>query len=300
VSSETGSSPAPEEPGGARSAHLPEEAGEGLSRRLVLLLAVAIGVTVASNYYIQPLLATVRRSFGVGPGAAGLIVTTSQVGYAAGLLLLVPLGDLVERRRLVVVMSCVTLASLIGMGVAPDLDALYIFSAVAGATSVVAQVLVAFSASLAREEERGRVVGTVMSGLILGILLARTVAGYVAAASSWRVVYFLAAGVMTILALVLWRVLPRYREDIGLTYPEALVSVIRIFGEEVTLRRRAVFGALSFAAFSVLWTSLAFLLSGPRTATEPARSGCSGWPGWPVPPWPRSPAGWPTAGGRPA
>ena len=239
------------------------QAGGGLSRRLVLLLAVSTGVTVATNYYVQPLLAIIRRSFGVGAGAAGLIVTTSQIGYAAGLLLLVPLGDLLERRRLVVVMSCVTAASLIGIATAPSLGLVYLFSAIAGATSVVAQILVAFSASLARDRDRGRVVGTVMSGLLLGILLARTVAGYVAAASSWRVVYFMAAGVMLVLAIVLWRVLPRYREDIGLNYPQVLASVVRIFRREPVVRRRSVYGALSFAAFTVLWTSLAFLLTAP-------------------------------------
>ncbi len=218
---------------------------------------------MASNYYVQPLLATIRHSFGVGPGAAGLLVTTSQIGYAVGLLLLVPLGDLLERRRLVVVMSCITAASLVGMATAPSLAVLYAFSVVAGATSVVAQILVAFSASLARDAERGRVVGTVMSGLLLGILLARTVAGYVAAASSWRVVYFMAAGVVVVLAVVLWRALPRYREDTGLSYPQVLTSVGRIFGQEPVLRRRSVYGALSFAAFTVLWTSLAFLLAAP-------------------------------------
>jgi len=218
---------------------------------------------VATNYYVQPLLETIRHSFGVGPGAAGVIVTTSQVGYAAGLLLLLPLGDLLERRRLVVGMSCVTAASLVGIASAPSLDVVYVFSVIAGATSVVAQILVAFSASLARDAERGRVVGTVMSGLILGILLARTVAGYVAAASSWRVVYFMAAGVMLVLAGVLWRELPRYREETELTYPQVLKSVGVIFREEPVLRRRALYGALSFAAFTVLWTSLAFLLAAP-------------------------------------
>jgi predicted MFS family arabinose efflux permease len=245
------------------SADAPGRAGASLSRGFVLLLAVATGVSVASDYYVQPLLAIIRHSFGVGSGAAGLIVTASQIGYAAGLLLLVPLGDLLERRRLVVVMSCVTAASLIGMATAPSLILLYVFSAIAGATSVVAQVLVAFSASLAQDRERGRVVGTVMSGLLLGILLARTVSGYVAAASSWRVVYFMAAGVMVVLAVVLWRVLPRYREDLGLSYPEVLASVARIFRQEPLLRRRALYGALSFAAFTVLWTSLAFLLAAP-------------------------------------
>jgi len=144
----------------------------------------------------------------------------------------------------------------------------------------VAQILVAFSASLARDAERGRVVGTVQSGLILGILLARTVAGYVAAASSWRVVYFMAAGVMLVLAGVLWRELPRYREETELTYPQVLKSVGVIFREEPVLRRRALYGALSFRPHSrcsgPAWRSSWPL---PLTGTEWGRSGSSGWPG---------------------
>ena len=234
-----------------------------MPRSLVLLLAVATGVTVATSYYAQPLLATIRHSFGTSAAAAGLIVTAAEIGYVTGLVLLVPLGDLLERRRLVFVMSLVTAASLGGAAAAPSLGWLYVFAALAAATSVVAQILVAFAATLAGEQERGRVVGTVMSGLLLGILLARTVAGYVAAASSWRVVYVMAAGLMVVVAGVLWRSLPRLKSQVSLTYPQVLASVLQIFRSEAVLRRRAVFGGLSFAAFAVLWTSLAFLLAGP-------------------------------------
>jgi predicted MFS family arabinose efflux permease len=233
-----------------------------LPRRLVVVLAVATGVAVASNYYAQPLLAVIRHSLHVGSGEAGLIVTASQVGYALGLVFLLPLGDLVERKRLVLVMSVVTAVALVGAASSPDLGVLFAMAAIVGANSVLAQVLVSFTASLASDEQRGRMVGTVMSGLLLGILLARTVAGYIAQASSWRVVYLVAAGLMLAVAATLGRVLPRYREQSGLSYPGILVSVVRIFRSEPVLRWRSVFGLLSFAAFSVLWTSLAFLLSG--------------------------------------
>jgi predicted MFS family arabinose efflux permease len=232
-----------------------------VSRRLVVLLAVCTGVAVATNYYSQPLLATIGRSLRLGSGEAGLIVTASQVGYALGLMLLVPLGDLLERRRLVVVMSLITAVGLAGEAAAPNLAVLFGTAAVVGATSVVAQLLVAYAASLAADADRGRVVGTVMSGLLLGILLARTVSGYVAAASSWRVVYVCAAGLMVVLAVVLRLSLPTYRAVTELTYPKVLTSVVRIFRREPVLRRRALYGGLSFAAFAVLWTSLAFLLS---------------------------------------
>ena len=233
-----------------------------MSRRLVVLLALATGVAVASNYYAQPLLPLIRHSLGVGTGAAGLIVTASQIGYAVGLLFLLPLGDLVERRSLVVVMSLVTAAGLAGAAAAPGLGVLFAAVALAGSGSVVGQVLVAFSASLAPDEERGRVVGTVMSGLLLGILLARTLAGYIAEASSWRVVYLVAAAMMALLAVLARLALPRYTERTGLSYPLILRSVLTLFRSQPVLRRRALYGGLSFAVFTVLWTSLAFLLAG--------------------------------------
>lgn len=233
-----------------------------LSRSLVVVLAAATGIAVANSYYAQPLLAVIRHSLHVGPGAAGLLVTASQVGYALGLVFLLPLGDLVERRRLVVAMSVVAAAALAGAAASPDLGVLFTMVAIVGVNSVVAQVLVAFTASLASDRDRGRMVGTVMSGLLLGVLLARTVAGYVAQAWSWRGVYLVAAIAMLAVAVVLARALPTYRERHDLTYPAVLGSVVGIFHAEPVLRWRALFGLLSFASFSVLWTSLAFLLSG--------------------------------------
>lgn len=232
-----------------------------MPRQLVVVIAIATGVAVANNYYAQPLLAAIRTTFHTGSGETGLIVTASQIGYALGLIFLLPLGDLFERKRLVIIMSLVCAVGLVGVAESPVLPALFAGAVVVGATSVVAQILVAFTASLAADEERGRVVGMVMSGLLLGILLARTVAGYIAAASSWRVVYVAAAALMVLLTLVLWRQLPTYKEDQPLSYPGVLSSVVRLFLSEPTLRRRSLYGLLSFGAFSVLWTSLAFLLS---------------------------------------
>ncbi|MHB8246314.1 MAG: MFS transporter [Acidimicrobiales bacterium] len=233
----------------------------GPSRQLVLTLAIATGVAVSNNYFAQPLLASMRATFHTSPAAAGLIVTASQVGYVAGLMFLVPLGDLLERRRLVIVMSLLCGVGLLGFAAAPGLGFVFAAAIVIGATSVVAQLLVAFAASLASDRERGRVVGSVMSGLLIGVLLARTVAGYIAEVSSWRVVYMVAAALMVLLALVLSRQLPTYRESHDLSYPGLLRSVLTLFLTEPTLRRRSLYGLLSFGAFSVLWTSLAFLLS---------------------------------------
>jgi predicted MFS family arabinose efflux permease len=234
-----------------------------MSRRLVTVMAVATGVTVANLYYAQPLLHAIGATFGLGPAAAGLIITCGQVGYAAGLLFLLPAGDLAERRRLITVTCLVTAVALVGAALAPAPAALVAAIAVVGLTSVVAQMLVPFAASLAPGAERGRVVGTVMSGLLFGVLLARTVAGYIAQFWSWRAVYWVAAALMVLTAAALRRELPRYREDTGLSYPGLLRSVGTILRHEPVLRWRAVYGALCFGAFSVLWTSLAFLLAGP-------------------------------------
>lgn len=236
---------------------------ERMSRRLVAVMAVATGVAVANTYYAQPLLHTIGAAFGVGPAAAGLIITASQIGYAAGLVLLLPAGDLAERRRLITLTSLATAVALAGAALSPSPVALVAAVAVVGFTSVVAQILVPFAASLASDAERGSVVGTVMSGLLMGILLARTVAGGIAQFWGWRTVYWVAAGLMLVTAAVLRRELPRYRERTALSYPRLLASIGTILREEPVLRWRAAYGALSFGAFSVLWTALAFLLSGP-------------------------------------
>jgi predicted MFS family arabinose efflux permease len=234
-----------------------------MSRRLVAVMAVATGVTVANTYYAQPLLHAIGETFGVGPATAGLIVTVGQIGYALGLVFLLPAGDLAERRRLITVICLGTALALAGAALAPTPAALLAAVAVVGLTSVVAQILVPFAASLASDDERGSVVGTVMSGLLLGMLLARTVAGYIAELAGWRTVYWVAAGLMVVTAAVLHRELPRYRERTGLSYPRLLASVGTILREEPVLRWRAVYGALAFGTFSVLWTSLTFLLAGP-------------------------------------
>jgi predicted MFS family arabinose efflux permease len=237
---------------------------KGLSPRLVLLLAVACGATVANLYYAQPLLDTIARELDVSSGAAGLLVTATQAGYVTGLILLVPLGDLLERRRLVSRLLVLDALALAAATFAPSLGLLAAALAVVGVSSVAAQILVPFASSLAPEAERGRVVGRVMSGLLLGILLARTVAGVVAELGGWRLIYGLAAGAMLALALVLRRALPVVAAPQGeLAYRELLRSVGTLIREEPTLRLRMAFGFASMVSFSGFWTSIAFLLSGP-------------------------------------
>ena len=234
-----------------------------LSPALVLIMAVAVGLAVASNYYAQPLLPTIALAFDLSPAKAGFIVTTAQMGYGLGLLLLVPLGDLMERRALVVGMALLTAAGLVITATAPSIGLVLAGTALTGLFSVVAQVLVPFAATLAAPERRGKVVGTVMSGLLLGILLARTVAGALANLGSWRTIYWVGAAGMVLAAAVLRRALPRHHQPLGLSYLGLMRSIADLFREEPELRLRAVIGASAFGAFAVLWTCVSFLLAAP-------------------------------------
>lgn len=232
-----------------------------LSRWQVLLMAFATGVAVASNYYAQPLLHTVAGEFNVSFARAGTVVTVAQLSYALGLILLVPLGDLFERRRLIVVMSLLSAAGLVLSALSHQFVWLLVGTALTGLFSVVAQVLVPFAATLARPEERGKVVGTVMSGLLLGILLARTVAGALSSLGDWRLVYWIAAATLVLTTGMLYRHLPRFHQTAGLGYLPLLRSIGTLFAQEPVFRLRTVLGALSFAMFAIFWTPLAFLLA---------------------------------------
>lgn len=230
---------------------------------LVFIMATACGLAVANLYYAQPLLDTLAGSFDVPSGAAGLIVTMTQMGYAAGLVLLVPLGDLLERRRLITRVLIALAAALAAAALSPGLGTFATASLAVGVTAVVAQVLVPFAAHLASDEHRGRVVGRVMSGLLLGILLARVASGVISDLVGWRAVFWIAAVMMLVQALVLHRTLPPGRGQSRLSYGALLQSVLHLISDEPLLRRRIVYGMSVFAAFSVLWTSLPFLLAPP-------------------------------------
>ncbi len=234
----------------------------GMSRGLVVVFAAACGLSVANLYYAQPILYDISRSFGTSEAAAGLLVTLSQVGYALGLALLLPLGDILTRRRLLPAVLLVTAVGLVASAAAPGIGVLVAVALVVGVGSTVAQMLVPMAASLAGDANRGRVIGQVMSGLLLGILLARTVSGLVAGVTSWRVVYVMAAGVTVLMAVVLGRVLPGEAARPSIRYGALLRSTVTLFRAEALLRRRILFGALGMAAFSAFWTTMAFVLSG--------------------------------------
>jgi predicted MFS family arabinose efflux permease len=233
-----------------------------MDRRLVVLFAVACGASVANLYYAQPLLERIGADLNVSPGAAGLLVTASQIGYALGLVTVVPLGDLIARHRLVTPLMAACTLALLGAAAAPNLPVLLLAVLGVGLTAVVAQVLVPLAGALAVESERGRVVGVVMSGLLIGILAARTFSGLLAAAAGWRTVYVVAAALCALLGVVLHRALPRLPvADPDLTYRRLVTSLWPLLRDEPVVRRRMAYGALGMAGFTVVWTSLAFLMA---------------------------------------
>ncbi|MFE1293892.1 MFS transporter [Streptomyces sp. NPDC058733] len=234
-----------------------------LSRGVVLLFAVACGAAVANVYFSQPLLVTMGHDLAMSPALVGSVVTLTQVGYALGLFLLVPLGDVADRRRLIVGHLLLLVVALAVVAAAHSAAVLLAGMATVGLLAVVTQTLVAFAASLAPPAERGRVVGLVTSGVVTGILLARTASGLLADLTGWRSVYLSSASLTALLTLVLYRVLPRRSgaQPTPLRYGQLLRSTITLFARERLLRLRALLCLLIFAAFSTLWSSIALPLS---------------------------------------
>ena len=250
-----------------------------LHRGTVLLLAVVCGAAVANIYYAQPLLPVIAQALGVSEGSAGLLVTASQIGYAVALALLVPLGDVLERRRLVSLLLGLTAIGLVGASLAPSLGVLLVAIAVVGVTSAVAQIVVPMAASLAGDEERGTVVGTVMSGLLIGILLARTVAGFLAELGGWRLVFVVAAVLMVLLAVLVRLFLPAVPPEERTPYPALLGSVLTLVRTDQLLRRRMVLGGVGMGCFTILWTAVSFLLAAPPYSYNSATIGLFGLAG---------------------
>lgn len=234
-----------------------------LDRRVVLLLALTAGLGVANTYYVQPLLYLIGDALDVGSATAGALVALAQAGYAAGLAFVVPLGDLVERRALLTRVMVGTALAALACAAAPSFPVLAAAMVALGVLAVVAQIAVPLASDLAAEHERGQVVGIVMSGLLAGILSARTVSGVLAELGGWRLVYGVAAVALLLLAVALRRMLPEAPPRAPVPYRAALRSVVRLAADEPVLRQRAAIGFFNMAAFSVLWTSIVYLLGGP-------------------------------------
>ena len=239
-------------------------------------MAIATGSIVANLYYLQPLLHQVTKTFGVGTASASSLITCTQIGYALGLALVVPLGDLIARRRLVVIIFAI---AAIAMALGAVLTTFALFAAITfliGVFSVGGQVMVPFAADLAPEERRGRVVARLMSGLLLGILLSRTVSGLLAQAAGWRAVYVMGAVLMALLAVLLAKALPSEPVRPHVPYPSLVAGSFLLLKTLPELRRRAWLGAMAFAGFSVLWTTLAFKLSAAPFSYSQATIGLFG------------------------
>ena len=245
-------------------------------RGLLWILAVAAGVTVANLYYCQPLLAMMGATFHASAQGIGLVAMLTQAGYAAGMLFIIPLGDSAERRRLIVLAAGASTLALLGVALAPSLTALWIASFALGLTTAVPQLAVPYAAALVPAADRGRSVGRVMSGLLIGILLSRTASGFIGAHLGWRAMFFLAAAAMAVFTAVLRLALPVQQPLQRIRYAELLRSLPLLLRREPLLRRHGVIGALALAAFSAFWTTLVFLLGSPPYHYGAAAAGLFG------------------------
>ncbi|MBW1254183.1 MFS transporter [Pantoea allii] len=236
-------------------------ATERLPAPLVFTLAAGAGLSVASIYYSQPMLDIISKQFQISVGTVGMVPMLTQAGYALGILLLAPLGDRHDRRTIILVKGLLLVMALLLCGFSGGISALLIASFVTGLTATVAQDIVPASAALAPAQRRGKIVGTVMTGLLVGILLSRVVSGVVAEYFGWRTMYMIAAIAVLLISLTLWRVLPRFTPGTSVSYPRLLLSLVQLWREHQTLRRAALAQGLLSVSFSAFWSTLAIMLS---------------------------------------
>ena len=250
-----------------------------LSPALTLLLATATGLAVASIYYVQPLLGLLSGQFGVGSAAIGLLPTLTQLGYAAAILLLSPLGDRFDRRRIILGKAAVLTLALLLAAAAPNIQVLLLASLVIGLSATLAQDIVPAAATLAPEAHRGKTVGTVMTGLLLGILLSRVVSGFVAEHAGWRGMFVVAATSIALLGVAVWRGLPRFKATTQLSYLALMASLFTLLQRYTPLRRAALAQGLLSVAFSAFWSTLAVMLHAAPFHLGSAAAGAFGLAG---------------------
>ncbi|MCY9661735.1 MFS transporter [Paenibacillus chondroitinus] len=232
-----------------------------ISTTMMVVLAAACGLIVANLYYSQTLVGPISAALGLPSGAAGLIVTLTQIGYVAGLLFIVPLSDKIENRRLIVTSLAIVVLALILAAVSSESVLFLTAALLIGSGSVVAQILVPLAAYLSSDQQRGRVVGNVMSGLLLGIMLARPISSLIAGIWGWRTIFVLSAVVMALLAISLAKLLPKRSPESTLTYTQLVASLIELFKKNPILRRRAFYQACLFGSFSLFWTTVPLRLA---------------------------------------
>jgi predicted MFS family arabinose efflux permease len=237
------------------------EQEQHINSTLVVLMAVAIGVIVANLYYLQPLLQQVRAGFHVSTASTSLLITLIQLGYVIGLFFILPLGDLFVRRTLIVTIFLVAALAMAGASFIHSFAIFALLTVVIGLSSVAGQVIIPLGADLAPDAQRGRVLGRLMTGLLGGILLSRTLSGAVSEAIGWRGVYQVSAGLLVVMAVVMYFALPQERSRDRFEYRHLATGGVTMMRDSVSLRRRGWLGGTAFGAFSVLWSTLAFQLS---------------------------------------
>ena len=224
------------------------------------IMTIATCLVVANIYYNQPLLGDIAHTFKVSNGTAGHVSMITQIGYAAGMFFIVPLADMLKRKQLMLYAFAAVILALLGVAMAPNINFLLIASFLLGAASLIPQLLIPMAAHLAKPHERGKKIGVVMGCLLIGILLSRTISGFVGTHFGWRAMFYIAAGLMVIMWLMIFLFLPEVEPDYTGSYKNLMKSLIHLFREEPVLRFAALRGALCFACFSAFWTTLTFLL----------------------------------------
>jgi len=250
--------------------------GHVLTRPRIALFAVGCGLSAGDLYYAQPILPQIQHAFHSSAGAAALVVAAGQVAYAAGLLTIVPLGDVVRRTVLIPALLVVAAAGLAASAASPNLAALAAAAMLVGLTSVVAQVLVPFAASLAAPAEQSRVVGTVMGGLLTGVLLVRVASGLLADAGGWRLPYAIGAAVIVALAVAMRALLPVTQPAANPGYRRTVLAVGALVRADALTRHRCLLGAMDYAMFNLFWSTMAFVLHRPPYRYSPSVIGLLG------------------------
>ncbi|MBK1891727.1 MFS transporter [Undibacterium sp. 14-3-2] len=249
------------------------------SSSLVLLLASGAGLSVASLYYSQPMLGTLAKDIGVSDVNIGFVPTLTQLGYALGILLLAPLGDRHDRRQIILIKLALLVLALLATAFSHSLDVLLVASLAIGLTATMAQDIVPAAATLAHESRRGKVVGTVMTGLLLGILLSRVVSGFVAERFGWRVMFVIAAVSVFGIGIAMWRGLPRFSPTTNLSYRALLASLLDLLRRHARLRQAALAQGVLSMGFSAFWSTLAVMLHGEPFHMGSAVAGAFGLAG---------------------
>lgn len=244
-----------------------------MTRWSTLFFAVAGGTAVGNLYWAQPLLDTIAGTFGIPSESAGLLITVTQIGYAVGVFFLVPLGDVVNRKRVIPGLMVLSAIFLAATALAPAFSVLLVTLALLGVSTVAGQFLMPLAGDLASDDQRGRVLGTIASGLILGILVARTVSGIVSDLLGWRAIYFGAAGLMLALAIGMARFLPSLEPRASVRYADLLASVLRTVADSARVRVTILIGASVMSVFTLFWTGLTFLLASAPYAYSISRIG---------------------------